>query len=358
VTQALNKLEKLASQPLFLRRPAGLFPSLAGEILVKRFERAFAILDPALAELAPRLLLTATTAQLQALIATREAENFTLAARRMSRAQPTIHRAVSILEQEAGRSLFERTAHGLVATRQAHVLAQAARLFFAEIDQAEADAAGLVGREVGRIVVGAMPLSRSYLLPRAIARFRQRRPTLPVKALDGPYEDMMNGLRRGEVDFLIGALRDPAPIGDITQESLFQDRLDIVARHDHPALSLSKPKFADLIHYPFVVGIEGTPGRRIFDRMTTVSGNPPSLVETGSMILMRELLRISDHLGFISRLQIEAEIRLGALVRVPVDLSDTRRPIGLTRRADWLPTQAQAEFIEDLRFVGAEVSSA
>jgi hypothetical protein len=74
------------------------------------------------------------------------------------------------------------------------------------------------------------------------------------------------------------------------------------------------------------------------------------------MILLRELLRITDHLGCISHLQIEAEIGLGALVRVPVDLTDTRRPIGLTRRADWLPTRAQAEFIEDLRAVGAEVS--
>jgi DNA-binding transcriptional LysR family regulator len=356
VTQALGKLERQAGQPLFLRRTSGLFPTRAGDLLAARIARAFAILDPALADLAPRLTLTATTAQLQALIATREAENFTLAARRMGLAQPTIHRAVSTLEQEAGRALFERTAHGLVATRPAQALAQAARLAFAEIAQAEADIGDLAGREVGRIVIGAMPLSRSYLLPRAIARFRTRRPTLPVKALDGPYSDMIAGLRRGEVDFLIGALRDPAPIGDVVQEPLFEDGLDIVARPGHPALALPAPRLTDLLAYPFVVGTEGAPGRLIFDRITAPLGAPPSLVETGSMILLRELLRITDHLGCISHLQIEAEIGLGALVRVPVDLTDTRRPIGLTRRADWLPTRAQAEFIEDLRAVGAEVS--
>jgi DNA-binding transcriptional LysR family regulator len=356
VTQALGKLERLAGQPLFLRRPTGLFLTRTGELLAARVARAFALLDPALTEIAPRLTLTATTAQLQALIATREAENFTLAARRIGLAQPTIHRAVSTLEQEAGRALFERTAHGLVATRPAQALAQAARLAFAEIEQAEADVADLAGREVGRIVIGAMPLSRSYLLPRAIARFRKRRPTLPVKALDGPYGDMMAGLRRGEVDFLIGALRDPAPIGDIVQEALFEDGLNIVARPGHPALSMPAPRLADLMAYPFVVGTQGAPGRLIFDRITAPLGTPPSLVETGSMILMRELLRISDHLGCISHLQIEAEIGLGALVRVPVDLTDTRRPIGVTHRADWLPTRAQAEFIEDLRAVAAEVA--
>jgi DNA-binding transcriptional LysR family regulator len=356
VTQAVAKLEKLLGQPLLRRTPQAIFPTAAGRALADRILRAFALLDPALAEVSPRLRLTATAAQLQALIATREAENFTLAARRMGLAQPTVHRAVTQLELEAGRPLFERTPHGMIATRPAQALALAARLAFAELAQAEADLADLVGREVGRIVVGAMPLSRSFLLPRAIARFRQQRATLPVKALDGPYDDLMAGLRRGEVDFLIGALRDPAPIGDIVQERLFDDGLVFVARRDHPVLSLPQPGLADLFACPVVVATEGTPTRRAFDGLSARFGPPPSLVETGSMILMRELLRLSDHVGCISRLQIEAEIGLGALVRVPVDLADTRRPIGLTFRADWLPTRAQAEFLRDLRETAAAVA--
>jgi DNA-binding transcriptional LysR family regulator len=355
VTHALGKLERLAGQPLFLRRPTGLFATRAGETLAARVARAFAILDPALNDLAPRLTLTATTAQLQALIATREAENFTLAARRIGLAQPTVHRAVSTLEQEAGRSLFERTAHGLVATRPAQALAQAARLAFAEIDQAQADIGDLAGREVGRIVIGGMPLSRSILLPRAIARFRRQRATLPIKVLDGPYDDLLAGLRRGEVDFLIGALRDPAPIGDIVQERLFDDGLVFVARRDHPLTGLPEHRLADLFAYPVVVATEGTPTRLAFNELSTRFGPPPSLVETGSMILMRELLRLSDHLGCISRLQIEAEIGLGALVHIPVNLDGTRRDIGLTFRSGWLPTHAQAEFLRDLRDVAAFV---
>jgi DNA-binding transcriptional LysR family regulator len=356
VTQAVAKLEHILGQSLLQRTPQAIFASPAGKVLANRINRAFGFLDPVLADLSPRLVLTATAAQLQALIATREAENFTLAARRMGLAQPTVHRAVSQLELEAGRPLFERTPHGMIATRPAQALAQAARLAFAELAQAEADLAELAGREVGRIVVGAMPLSRSYLLPRAIARFRQHRATLPIKALDGPYDDQMAGLRRGEVDFLIGALRDPAPIGDIVQERLFDDGLLFVARKEHPVLLQDQPDLTDLFTYPIVVATEGTPTRRAFDGLSAQFGPPPSLVETGSMILMRELLRLSDHLGCISQLQIEAEIGFGALVQVPVDLADTRRPIGLTFRADWLPTRAQAEFLHDLRDTAAAVN--
>ncbi len=350
VTQAMAKLEQIAGQALFIRRPQGLFITPAGEVLAFRVRRALALLDPVLADLSPRLKLTGTTSQFQALIATDECQSFTLAARRLGLAQPTVHRAVTTLEHEAGRPLFERRAHGVVATRAAQVLAQTARLAFAELDQATADLAELQGREVGRIVIGAMPLSRSFLLPRAIGLFRQHRPTLPIRALDGPYDDMMTGLRRGEVDFLIGALRDPAPLGDIVQEFLFDDILVMVAAPTHPLHATQGLILANLAAYPFVVSTEGTPTRAAFDRLFAEARlRPVSLVETGSMILMRELLRRSDNIGCISRLQVQAEVASGALSVLPLVLPQTVRPIGLTRRADWMPTLAQQEFIKTLK---------
>ena len=352
VTQVIGKLERVAGQPLFLRRPRGMFMTAAGQALAGRVTRAFAYLDRALGDLNPRLRLTATAAQLQALIAMREAENFTLAARRLGRGPPTVESAGTQLVQEAGRPLFERTSYGMIATRPAHALAQAARLAFAELEQAEADLADMLGREVGRIVVGAMPLSRSHILPRTIARFRVGRPTLPVKALDGPYDDLMAGLRRGEVDFLVGALRDPSPIGDIEQERLFDDVLVMVARPDHPLAREDALALDDLARFPFVVSTEGTPTRRAFDRLFERAGcRPQSLIETGSMILMRELMRISDHIGCISRLQVEAELALGAMIVLPFAMEDTARPIGLTLRSGWVPTAAQREFLDALRSV-------
>lgn len=357
VTQAITKLERLAGQALFIRRSAGMFATPAGEALVVRLRRAFDRLDTVMAELAPRLVMTATTAQLDALITSTEAESFSLAARRMGLAQPTVHRAIAQLETEAGRPLFERTANGVMVTRAAQALAMAARLAFSELEQAEVDLAELVGREVGRIVVGAMPLARSYLLPRAIARFRSRRPTLPVRALDGPYEDMMAGLRRGEVDFLVGALRDPAPIDDIEQIRLFDDTLVMVARPDHPLAGQSGLDAAALAHFPMVAAAERTPARRAFDRIfASVGGPPQSLLETGSMVLMRELLRVSDHVGCISRLQVATEIELGALCLLDLNLPETIRPIGLSQRRDWLPTRAQADFLAELRAVIRERS--
>src|SRR5690606_3963380 len=108
--------------------------------------------------------------------------------------------------------------------------------------------------------------------------------------------------------------------------------------------------------YPSVVATANTPTRRYFDRLFAPLGDlaPASIVETGSMVLMRELLRVSDHIGCISRLQVAAELDMGFIAALPNDLQGSERPIGLTVRSGWVPTKAQAEFLEDLRAVAAQ----
>lgn len=81
----------------------------------------------------------------------------------------------------------------LVQPRVCRALARAARLSFPELDQADAKLAELVGHEVGRIVIGALPLSRSVILPRALIEFRRQRPRQTVTIVDGTYDDLMAG---------------------------------------------------------------------------------------------------------------------------------------------------------------------
>jgi len=348
VTQAVNKIEAEYDAALFDRTPQGVFATKLGRLHAERVGRALSIIDEAFLSVAPRLRLTATASQLEALIAVRETGNFTLAARRLGIAQPTVHRAVSHLEKEAVRPLFERTSTGIVATRGGHLLANAARLMDAELIQADMEIAEALGRETGRIVVGAMPLSRAYLLPKVIAEFRQTWPRLPLRVLDGPYDEMISGLRNGEIDLLIGALRDPAPIGDIEQTPLFDDTLAIVAGPEHPLVGKPGIGVDDMLCYPWAVAAKGTPTRTHFEQMFTAAGleAPGNIVETASLILIRELLFNSDHLGCVSALQAAAEIESGRIVRLDFELFDTARQIGITTRRGWKPTSSQGKFIE------------
>ncbi|MGR3416615.1 MULTISPECIES: LysR family transcriptional regulator [unclassified Paracoccus (in: a-proteobacteria)] len=350
VTQAIAKLESQAGTALFRRTRQGLFPTEAGRLFQHRAARALARLDMAMSDIAPRLRTTATRAQLTALIAAVETQNFTLAAYRLGIAQPTLHRAITAIEAAAGRALFQRSAVGVAPSRPASALALAARLAFAELDQAVAELAELEGREVGRIVIGALPLSRAHVLPRALARFRQDRPRQPIRIMDGIYGDLLAGLRRGEIDLIIGALRQPLPVGDVVQERLFDDVLAILAGPDDPLIHNPAPLSA-LRCRPWLVARRGTPTRDLFEALFRDSNlDPPaSIIETGSVILMREMVGDGRHLACVSKAQAAREIERGIVAELPFPGLPVPRPIGLTLRSGWQPTRAQQALLDAIR---------
>jgi LysR family transcriptional regulator, regulator for genes of the gallate degradation pathway len=206
VTQALGKLERAAGGPLFDRTRHGVFASERGEVLARRVARALARMDAALREGSPLLPLTASAAQLSARIALADAGNSTLAARSLGLAQPTVHRAVTQLENEAGCALFERRPHGLMPTR-ALALSQAA---------------GVLGAGTGARRPGRARRSRGRARHRgraaagvlgAAAARRELRPKQALRVVDGLHRDLLSGLRHGDIDLLVGALCDAAPIG-------------------------------------------------------------------------------------------------------------------------------------------------
>lgn len=362
ITQAIAKLERLLGTALFERHSDGMRPTQAGALFADRVDRALSLIRSGAQDAlraaadkasprpsAPEQLLTTT--QLRALVAVANAGNFSLAARAIGTSQPALYRAARDVEALLGTALFEKTNQGIDLTRPGQILAQQAKLAFAELTQGFAEVAALDGQDTGRIVVGAMPLSRHFILPAAINSLARQRSEVEVRAVDGPYEELLHGLRHGEIDLLIGALRIPVPVDDVVQEPMFDDPLSIVGRAGHPLAGKNRVNIADLAAYPWVVPRAGTPTREHFDALFRGSRypRPAGLVESSSLVLIRALLLDSDRLTLISAHQIRLEANQGLLTTLPYDLSRTRRPIGLTTRRDWRPTATQALFLDLLR---------
>ncbi len=364
VTQAVAGVERYFGVSLLTRSNTGVALTAAGELCARRVERSISHLRDAVAELtrsrnfdfdATRLM---RSAHLHALSAVVEHRNFSLAARAQHVSQPSVHRAARELERLIGVPLFEKTSFGITPTREAEKLARRARLAFAEIAQARAEVHALSGGESGRTVIGAMPLARSFLVPTALLEFTQQYPEHSVAIVEGTYEHLLASLRSGEADFLIGALRNPAPVADVAQEHLFDDPLAIIVRAKHPLLSRKRVSVAGLSKYPWIVPRAGTPLRAHFHEMFETAGlpAPTRAIECNSLIAARALLLESDRIMLLSAHQIHYELEAGLLVALPHPAGDVERPIGLTMRHDWHPTDSQRTLLEIVRRCSAKAA--
>ena len=359
VTQAMKKLEHATGALLFERKKNGFFLTEKGKVFEFRVRRALERLDSALSALAPRLVRTASWAQLDAVTEVAEARSFSEAARRLGLAQPTIHRALREFEREAERALFDQTSIGLTPTRACRKLIQAIHLSRVELEQAQSELADLDGREEGRIVIGALPLSRTVILPRTLAQFRKKRARQAVSIVEGTYPDLLDGLLRGAIDIIIGALRDPAPSEDVVQEALFEDKLTFLAAPDHPAVRQGVLSASELRRFQWIVPRAETPARMQFEKYFTDAqvALPTSIIDCGSILLMRELLGHSDMLGCISERQAAAEVSKGLLAIVQSDANWGGRLIGMTLRREWKPTLAQKVLLDTVRATAGQLQS-
>jgi DNA-binding transcriptional LysR family regulator len=191
----------------------------------------------------------------------------------------------------------------------------------AELRSGLAEVAAWQGKAAGRVVIGAMPLSRARWLPETLLRFTGAHPGVDVAVVEGSHAELVGPLRDGEIDFMLGALRDTAMLDDLVQEAAFEDRPALVMRAGHPLADAGVPLDpAALRHYPWILPGGDTPLRHYWEAMMhSATGHAPPHVgiECGSVLTVRQLLVGSDALTLLSPAQLAVELDVGLLASRP-----------------------------------------
>jgi LysR family transcriptional regulator of gallate degradation len=369
VTRAVAELEASLSVSLFERKARGMLMNVYGEAVRARAQRVEQEFAAACQELANGdaagshapmeargLLASMFSGRRLALFASlSELHNMPAVAAAFGVTQPALSALVRELEARTGRVLFTRTARGVTPTRAGSQLAFRCKRALAELRSIGSDLAALRGAVEGSVAVGALPLSRTLILPSAIAALVARHPRLRVSTVESPYEALAAALRSGDIDFIIGALRPPEDAKDLVQTALFEDRISLIVRAGHPLAKLARIGRPALQRAQWVLSRPGSPSRELLERAFREAGHaaPVPAVETGDLALLRGLLLRSDMVTAISAHQLHYEIETGALVVLPYPLETTRRRIGLTQRANALPSPAAMALMEAVRQVVA-----
>jgi LysR family transcriptional regulator, regulator for genes of the gallate degradation pathway len=345
ITQGLSKLELLLGQPLFERRVDGMEMTDAGRLFTPRIGAALGFIA------SPRVTIT----QMRALIALTDAGSYAGAAAITGLSQPSLHRAVGDLSIALKQVLVERRGKGIALTARGRQAARAFRLARAELEAGLSEVANLLGRETGRIAVGAMPLSRARILPAAVAAFYRKYPDVKIEIIEGAFHELIEPLRDGEIDLMIGALRDPELDLDLASHPLFDDRPLVLGRSGHPAIG-GDGNIGRLAQYPWIMPSRGTPLRSQWEAMFKSAGLPvPSVpIECGSVITIRQIMLDSDFLTLLSPDQVAVELEAGWLAKIADIPVGFTRNIGITTRKGWRPTAMQAAFLKILEMAATQ----
>jgi LysR family transcriptional regulator, regulator for genes of the gallate degradation pathway len=371
IGDAIGALESEIGAQLFERTSKGMTPTPEGVAFFARVSTAFAHLKTAEGLIAVRradkvrvpLHRLVSESQMRALSAVIEAGTFSQAARLLGLSQPSVHRAARDLETLCGVPLW-RAGAVMEATYEGRELARHFALCQAELSLGLDEIKEIQGYMQGIVTIGALPLARSGWLPDAVARTLQQFPQARINIIDGPYEEQLNGLLHGRIDFILGALRDPLPSKEIMQERLFEDPQTIVVRADHPYAAgfdsnIDKLTPEQLDSLGWILPRQGTPGRHSFEQFMLNKGlRPPQrVVECASVIATRALLLQTDYAALLSARQVEYELRQGLLKIMGPPLTGSTRAIGIGLRRGFRPTRLHTALLDYLKAGAAAMPS-
>ncbi len=355
LSRAIAEVEARMRQQLFARGWTGMEPTSQGEIVIARCRHMMSSINAAQEALKAAGARVGDLGHhlawdlLGAVSAVKLTGSVSAAATYLERSQPDISRALAKIAAATGRPPFDRTRAGMIATDDADILADLHTKLLMDVMTLPEQLEALSGKVTGRVAVGLLPFSEQDVVVKVFGEMLSKHRHVRLQAVTGSYSALIDGLRQGELDFVIGPLRDPPPYDILEERHLYDEFFAIVARADH-RLAKGRRKMKDLVGENWVVAPHGTPTRRYFEELLIGQGlvPPAQTCEIVTFTLAEQMIMHSDVIGLLtySRGKLRAIPR--GLKALSVELPGNTRAIGLTHRRDQPLTAAQRTFLEIL----------
>ncbi|HEV2455412.1 MAG TPA: LysR substrate-binding domain-containing protein [Verrucomicrobiae bacterium] len=172
-------------------------------------------------------------------VAAAEQENVSRAALKLHVSQPGISRQIHDLEEEIGFPLFERSARALKLTAAGRKFLDEARAVLKRVDEAVNNARAVAIGANGEIHVGYAPSLTIQILPRALRAFQAKFPGVRVFLHDLSTEEMIAGLRAGQVQVALMVRPQRKIPGGLRFQELARYPICVALPLNHP-LAISK----------------------------------------------------------------------------------------------------------------------
>lgn len=275
---------------------------------------------------------------------TAEIGNITRAASALNVAQPTLSKALNLLETQLGVSLFERHAHGVSLTAIGSRLLSHADLVIAQVSDARKEVEALRVGAAGHVRVGAGPSWVRRIFPKVAADLLKERPDLQITVESGFDGQLLDRLSAGDLDFVVAE----RPLEDARDRYLYDgltsDALVVFARSSHPLAGQQNVSIETALSYSWALPPSHTLARRKLDGNLVSLGAPPPdpTVESSSLTFLLSVAYHVDILLYTARTLLGTPEGAG-LVEIDIpDLVNIREAGLIFRKPKLLSGAAQA----------------
>ncbi|MGO4439426.1 pca operon transcription factor PcaQ [Rhizobium sp. RAF56] len=280
------------------------------------------------------------------------------AAELLSVSQPAVTKTIRELEEVLGVDVFERDGRGIKITRYGEVFLRHAGAALTALRQGLDSVTQERSGNAPPIRVGALPTVSTRIMPRAMTLFLKEETGSRIKIVTGENSVLLEQLRVGDLDIVVGRLAAPDKMTGFSFEHLYSEQVLFVVRSGHPLLSSAGAVFHTIGDYPVLMPTRASIIRPFVEQFLITNGvaSIPNQIETVSDAFGRAFVRASDAVWIISAGVVAADIEDGVLVALPIDTAETRGPVGLTMRTDGVPSMPQAILMQTIREAAREVS--
>ncbi|MEM6826271.1 MAG: LysR family transcriptional regulator [Pseudomonadota bacterium] len=273
-------------------------------------------------------------ADLEAFLAVKETGSFHMAAQRLALSQSSVTRRVQKLEQALDSVLFERTTRRVrptLAAKRLHARAEAMLEDARETVGAMRDESVAFAHQRSLVVtLATIPTVVANLVTPALGSFRAAGHRSRIRILDHAANAVSEAVAQGEADFGICSISSLEP--NTGFEHLFDDRIVLAVRDDHPLAAQDMISWRSLEEQDLILPARGTGNRTLIDEEIARM--------QGALTWTMEAERSSTALALVSGGAGVALLPLSALRALCPDrvswrpLSDPviSRPVGLVSR--------------------------
>ncbi len=261
-----------------------------------------------------------------------EAGSMNKAAKALNISQPSLTRAVALLERTLGGRVFERGARGVRLTELGTQVMEHARAIRAHAVRLQRSVSATQREPNIHFHFAAAPVVPLAACSLAILDLMAALPTVRVHIAIGQPAEVLELLRKGAVEMAM------LPLGETEQhafncELLYYDAMAIYGRTGHPLTRSRHVEIDQLCQQKWVLGGSGTLVRtRIEELFAGQGAGPPQIaLEADDVALRRSLVMHSDHLSAFQVHHVYNELRTGLIAKVPYRWQQEISAVGLLR---------------------------